>query len=513
MKRFISVILVLVMILTLIPMTAMAATTRTVDFVARDYYDNRIVYDVEYAIYDSNGRYMGTADRYNTARLEDGYYTIYAYKDNYRVGEQNIRVTRDETIDIVLSRYYDGYYGEIKIWNINVYPNYVTGKTEPHATVTLYRNGGYKSSIKADSNGYFEISNDFGIYGEPYYKGYRIYPTTNTSTRVSGTTTANTPVVVYDGYGNFLGSTVSDSKGYYSINHRSVSNPVAKVVYRDYYYDDDYYYYNGKYYGYYDLSDYYLIADKDNRSSGRYYLSGEYVNGEYHYKDGKVTSPTITEANPGGVFVKGVGATPYSTVAVIDSNGVELGSTILGGDGKFSIRIIRPLRQGETLTITTSHPRHITDVISHKVSGVYVNYYNYKNKFKIGEKRYVQTVNGKENIKYMDTVPYITNGRTMLPVRFVAESLDYNVTFDPETFNAVFIKGTDSLVINLWSRDFYVNGMKHTLSVDPITVDGRIMLPVSELGRALGLTHGNVGEGKNIEWDQVNKEVIIQITK
>lgn len=513
MKRFISIVLVLVMILTLVPMTANAAGTRTVDFVARDYYDNRIVYGVEYVIYDASNRYVVKADRYDTVRLEDGNYTVYAYKNGYEVGKQNIRVSRNETIDIVLSKYYDSYYGDVKIWDINVYPNSVTGKTEPYATVTLYRNGDYKSSAKANSNGYFEISNNFGIYGDyPYYSGYKIYPSTNTSTRVSGTTTANTPVVVYDGYGNYLGSAVSDSNGYYYINHRSVSNPSAKVVYRDYYYDS-YYYYNGEYYRYYDLSDYYLIADKDKRSSGRYYLSGEYVNGKYYYRDGVVISPTITEANLGGVYIKGVGATPYSTVAVTDSSGVELGSTILGEDGKFSIRIIRPLRQGETLTITTSHPRHLTDVISHKVSGVYVNYYNYKNKFKIGEKRYVQTVNGKENIKYMDTVPYITNGRTMLPVRFVAESLDYDVTFDPETFNAVFIKGTDSLVINLWSRDFYVNGMKHTLSVDPITVDGRIMLPVSELGRALGLTHGNVGEGKNIEWDQANKEVIIQITK
>src|SRR5699024_8850223 len=119
---------------------------------------------------------------------------------------------------------------------------------------------------------------------------------------------------------------------------------------------------------------------------------------------------------------------------------------------------------------------------------------------------YTQTKDSKTETKKMDTVPYIVNGRTMLPIRFVAESLGYNVEFDNQTRNAVFVRGSSTLIINLDSREFYANGEQHFLSVDPDTVDGRIMLPVSEIGKGLGLTHGNLGEGKNIEWDHNNRE-------
>ena len=39
------------------------------------------------------------------------------------------------------------------------------------------------------------------------------------------------------------------------------------------------------------------------------------------------------------------------------------------------------------------------------------------------------------------------------------------------------------------------------------------MLPISEIGKALGMTTGNKGDNKNIEWDSVRREVKIQLTK
>lgn len=532
MKKLLSILLVFVMVLTLIPNTALAneevvetpsASTEAavsfprygrydyrVDLRTYDVYGNRI-YNVSYRIYDSNYRYYDTITD-DRVYLPEGHYTIEAYDRNGKEisRERDIRVYKDKTVNLYEKDYY---YGDLTIKDINVTKDKVSGRTEAYADVTLYRGGSYIGKTTANSNGYFSISHDFGYYRDyPYGREYRIYPDTNTSYRVSGKTTKNTPVVVVDEDGNYLGSTVSDRYGYYSISHNYVSRPKSKKVYADYY-DSDYYYRDGYYYRYYDLSDYYLIAENSKRTSGRYYLEGRYLDYSYPKKDGKVTSPVITEALPGEVFVRGHGATPHATVTIRDFYGEELGSTKLGSDGKFAIRINRPLRSGETINITTSHDNFYADVITYKVAGVPGSDYNYKNKFIIGEKKYIQTVDGKETIKEMDTVPYVTNGRTMLPVRFVAESLDYTVTFDPATSNAVFISGTDSLVINLWSRDFYVNGMKHRLSVDPITVDGRIMLPVSELGRALGLTHGDIGEGKNIEWDQQNREVIIQIRR
>lgn len=190
----------------------------------------------------------------------------------------------------------------------------------------------------------------------------------------------------------------------------------------------------------------------------------------------------------------------------------------MGHDTRFAIKTSRPLVSGETLTIVTSKSGlrdNITTVIVGSTSGEDkpTYYFNYRNQFTIGQKSYIQTVDDVVSTKHMDVAPYITNGRTMLPIRYVAESLGYDVSFDNNTKNAIFLKGDSSIIMNLNSRDFFVKGQKHTFSVDPITVDGRIMLPFSELGKALGLTHGNVGEGKNIEWNEALRAVTIQINR
>lgn len=101
----------------------------------------------------------------------------------------------------------------------------------------------------------------------------------------------------------------------------------------------------------------------------------------------------------------------------------------------------------------------------------------------------------------------------MLPIRFVAESLGYYVSFNDATRNATFSDGNTVVVINIDSSEFYVDGVKNTFTVAPEIKDGRTMLPISEIGRALGLSHGNKGEGKNIEWDSTNRVVTIETSK
>lgn len=46
----------------------------------------------------------------------------------------------------------------------------------------------------------------------------------------------------------------------------------------------------------------------------------------------------------------------------------------------------------------------------------------------------------------MDVAPYTENGRTMLPLRYIADSLGYDVTYDKNTRNAVFIKGSSAII-------------------------------------------------------------------
>lgn len=470
--------------------------------------------DVRYFIEDLNNSSKNQTIYSSSVNLPVGNYRVSAIREGYTTQSKSVYMTgsrQDVTFNLSRNTLFP-ISRDFKITNVSVYSSRVIGNTAPYAKVNLYKSGNFVKSATADSAGYFEILNTFGRYfSDSRYYGTRIYPDVNTSTRVRGYTNANTPVIVYDENNTYLGSTVSDYRGFYEISHNYVSNPERKVIYRNYYNDN---------YSYEDIKDYYLVAEKDGYSSSRFYLTdGEVKDSSLRPPTPSIetaTAPVILEALAGESFVRGEKATPFATITIRDASGEILGTTTLDYYAKFAIRTKRPLISGELLTITTSHERYV-DKISSVVVGAKStpeksgDTFDYINKFTIGSKSFVRIKDTQVTTEHMDVAPYITNGRTMLPIRFVAESLGYEVSFDDNTKNAVFVKGETSLIMNLRSRDFYVNGKKHTLSVDPVTVEGRIMLPVSELGKALGLTHGNIGEGKNIEWDGANSVVIIQI--
>ena len=112
--------------------------------------------------------------------------------------------------------------------------------------------------------------------------------------------------------------------------------------------------------------------------------------------------------------------------------------------------------------------------------------------------------NGVRTLKAMDTKPYIKGGRTMLPLRYVAEALGYKVAWLSETRTAVIMDIGLRVEIPVDSNFIVVNGIKYTSDVKPEMRKNRIMLPIANIARALGLK-----DGKDILWDEVNRQVTI----
>ena len=391
-----------------------------------------------------------------------------------------------------------------------VYYNKVTGRTTPYATVTLYRNRSKVDYVKADRYGDYTINYRFGDYR---YNGYNGTASVSSygDRYVSGYTTANTYVQAYNN-GEYLGSAYSDSRGYYTINfNKYVYNRNNTVVYTNGYNNS---YNNG--YGYYDLSDYYLEAELDGKYSERQYLNKAYIDRYYNngYYNNYAYAPRITQAIAGTSTVKGSGVNGYATVAVYDSKGIRLGSGTAYSNGEFTISLNRDLKAGEEIKVTANYSNLRENNTTYKVAGESKkDTYNYVVNLTIGDKRLTTTKDGVTTTTTMDVEAYIKEGRTMLPIRFVAQALGYNVTFNDTTRLATFTDGKKVVIINIDSRDFYVDGIKNTFSVDPEIKQGRTMLPISEIGKALGMTTGNKGDNKNIEWDSVRREVKIQLTK
>lgn len=76
------------------------------------------------------------------------------------------------------------------------------------------------------------------------------------------------------------------------------------------------------------------------------------------------------------------------------------------------------------------------------------------------------------------TAPVILNGRTLLPVRTVVEEMGGTVEWDSATQQVTLSYADDEIVLTIDSETAYLNGESKTLDAIPIIINGRTMLPI-----------------------------------
>lgn len=79
----------------------------------------------------------------------------------------------------------------------------------------------------------------------------------------------------------------------------------------------------------------------------------------------------------------------------------------------------------------------------------------------------------------------IVDGRTLVPVRGVFESLGYAVDFDANTKTAI-LSGKNSITMTQGNTYFTVDGRDITPDVPQQIIDGRFMLPLRAVSEAIG---------------------------
>ena len=101
---------------------------------------------------------------------------------------------------------------------------------------------------------------------------------------------------------------------------------------------------------------------------------------------------------------------------------------------------------------------------------------------------------------YNDVSPVIVNDRTMIPIRFIAEALGLNVSWN-ETAQTVSLKG-DVIEIEMGIDSNYakVNGTEKVLDVAPFIENNRTYLPVRFISENLGA---------KVEWVPGNRSIIV----
>lgn len=115
----------------------------------------------------------------------------------------------------------------------------------------------------------------------------------------------------------------------------------------------------------------------------------------------------------------------------------------------------------------------------------------------------VYTVNGTQYT--MDVAAYVKDGRTYLPVRYVAYALGVdpeNIFWDNATQTVTLLKGTNAVQLTIGSNVLKLNGISITMDVAPEIVSGRTMLPFRFIAQALGAT---------VSWDAVTQTVTMNL--
>jgi hypothetical protein len=105
------------------------------------------------------------------------------------------------------------------------------------------------------------------------------------------------------------------------------------------------------------------------------------------------------------------------------------------------------------------------------------------------------------NASVLDVAPFIKDGRTFVPVRFIAEALGADVKYDAATQTVTATRGDDVVVLTIGSNVMTVNGEAQVTDVAPFIVDGRTVLPFRALAEAFG---------SEVTWDAATQSVVFE---
>jgi len=113
------------------------------------------------------------------------------------------------------------------------------------------------------------------------------------------------------------------------------------------------------------------------------------------------------------------------------------------------------------------------------------------------------------NLKINDV--YKRNSIVYVPIRYVAESLGSNVSWDNNTQSIVIQKGLDAIVFQIGSKKTYMQGIKN-LDVATVIVNGKSYISIDSLSKIFGIEvkWNDKTNTLSIDYEELSNEKIIK---
>lgn len=108
--------------------------------------------------------------------------------------------------------------------------------------------------------------------------------------------------------------------------------------------------------------------------------------------------------------------------------------------------------------------------------------------------------NENVNIDENGTAPVIANGRTLVPIRAVVESLGGNIEWNNDSRTITIIKGNTTIQLVIDEINAKVNNNNIALDITPVIINERTMLPLRFVAESLGA---------DVEWDSKKRKITI----
>lgn len=118
----------------------------------------------------------------------------------------------------------------------------------------------------------------------------------------------------------------------------------------------------------------------------------------------------------------------------------------------------------------------------------------------------IMTVDGtdREIDEGRETTPVIKDDRTLLPIRAAAEAMGASVTWEEESQTTALAKNYTIILLTIGSNIAYINEEKQTLDTQPIILNERTMLPIRFVAEGLGYDVEWNGETQTITMTKIS---------